>query len=105
MSKERLREELDEVVENRHADYEYEIAEHASGPAIDIQKYGEAPEKVVGSFCEAAMECGYVVTATLVHDGENYDHTRMFLHEAEEYFDLAEEPDTEHPWAGQFNFD
>lgn len=99
MSKQQLRDELDEVVAtlngkeyNDDNEYEYELGTHNSGLAIDITKGGEAQTKVTGRFCKAAMRAGYVVVATLSHvESEYHDHTRIFLHEAEEHFDLADE--------------
>jgi len=99
MSEQQLRAELDAEVAKLNdkrfrADdaYDYELGEHSTGPAIDITKDGGAPNKVLGQFCQAAMRAGYIVSATMVHkDSTRYDYTRIFLHEADEHFDLREE--------------
>jgi hypothetical protein len=96
MTKQQLRDELDEVVATlndkrfRDGEYDYELDTHAKGTAIDITKGGEPTDKVLGQFGRAAMRAGYVIVGTLVHnDSVNYDHTRIFLHEADEHFDLG----------------
>lgn len=98
MSHEELRREVDTVVAKLNSrrcrsddTYEANIDTHTTGPAIDIRQDGEAPHKVVGQFAKAAMRAGYVVTG--VNVAEDYhvseDHTRLFLHEADEFLDLG----------------
>jgi hypothetical protein len=98
MSETKLRSELDDVVEElngcsfRDDDcFQYEIGSHHHGIAVDITKDGEAPHKVLGQFSKAIMRAGYVVTATNVaEDYYNGDHTRIFLGDASEYFNLEQ---------------
>lgn len=100
MSKAQLREELDaEIVElndwhEKNTDsgrpYDYSLGTHASGLAIDLTKNGGPMNKVMGQFCRAAMRAGYVVTGTLVHDENSHiQHTRIFLGEADDHFDIG----------------
>lgn len=71
--------------------YDYELGTHAGGVAIDIQKDGEPVNKVLGQFGKAAMRAGYVVTGSLVNkESSHIDHTRVFLNEADEHFDLRD---------------
>jgi hypothetical protein len=103
MSEAELRSELDDVVEELNSRdfrdddcFQYEIGSHHHGIAVDITKDGEAPHKVLGRFSKAVMCAGYVVIATNVaEDYYNGDHTRIFLGDADEYFDLEDDaPDT-----------
>jgi len=90
--REELLDALDERFENRLENYNWEVNSHFAGPTIDITKDGNNVSKVGAAFAEVAMECGYIVTATNVHDGTRTtdEHTRVFLQDVGEYFDLEQ---------------
>jgi len=97
MSKQRLTSELDEVFEELNDKtegyrgvraYEYRIGEHADGLAIDVEKGGNAPRKINGRIGKAAARAGYIITGVMNHqNSEHYNHTRLFLNEADDHFD------------------
>lgn len=100
----KLREELDAVVEHLNDKewkdesnmWSYEIGTHSGGLAVDIKKGGRANNKVIGQFCSAVMEAGYVASGFLYHgESSHYNHTRVFLNEASEHFDLVAVADNE----------
>jgi len=72
------------VTESMSNDLTAEVNTHISGPAIDLQKGGEATSNASHRFFTAAHDAGYVVSA--VKRFENpitmEPHTRLFLCEA-----------------------
>lgn len=83
-----LKENMAQTVDKCSSEYEFEIAKYANGLAVDITSDGDSIDKVVIGFAEAAMDAGFVVIGTYVCD--YFDHTRIFLGDAADYFDLAE---------------
>lgn len=69
-----------------------EVGEHHHGPAIDLSQGGEAHIHNKYPFIEAAHDAGYIVSNIKVFEsfhGPKGPHTRIFLREASEQFDIG----------------
>lgn len=99
---ERVEAELNERRYVHNNPYDLEVGEHSDGPAIDVTKGGEAPDKVVGTIFDAAFDAGYIVSGVNRHtvSGLGGPHTRLFLRPVEEKFDHDESDDLGSAMAG-----